>query len=195
MENIDEKKQLSWQERVKNYFSLYKLKTKDIATNAIVAALYVALTYAFYWCSYGMIQFRISEFLILLVFFNPNYIYGLTIGCALANIYSVSMGLTPVDIVFGSLATLISCLLMSPMRHMFFASLIPALMNGLIVGAELTFLMGGNGAFFYVNFGWVFLGEFVVISIFSYALFFALMKKNTAFPKLINAKRNIEFRF
>ena len=133
--------------------------------------------------------------LVLLVFFNPNYVYGLTIGCALANIYSATMGLTPFDILFGSLATLLSCLLMSPMRHMFFASLMPALFNGLIVGAELTFLMGGNGVFFYVNFGWVFLGEFVVISIFSYILFSALMKKNMFFPKLINAKRNLNFKF
>lgn len=186
---------LSVKERLKNYFKLYKLGTRDIAYNAIIAALYVALTYAFYWCSYGMIQFRISEFLIILVFFNPNYIYGLTIGCALANIYSVTMGLTPLDILFGSMATLISCLLMSPMKHLFIATLIPCLANGLIVGAELTFLMGGNGAFFYVNFGWVFLGEFVVISIFGYILFLALMKKNKAFPKLINAKRNLALVF
>ncbi len=193
MEEEIEKKTIK--ERLKEYFSCYKLTTRDIATNALVGALYVALTYAFYWCSYGMIQFRISEFLMLLVFFNPNYIYGLTIGCVLANIYSVTAGLSPLDMVFGSLATLLACLLMSPMRHLFFASLIPALTNGVIVGAELTFLIEGSEVAFWINFGWVFLGELVVVSIFSYTLFMILMKKNKSFPHLINAKRNLDFKF
>ena len=58
--------------------------------------------------SYEFSQFRISEFMNLLVFFNPTYTIGLTLGCLIANLASL-YGVY--DIVFGTLATLISCLL------------------------------------------------------------------------------------
>ena len=98
----------------KKYFACLKLDTKSIARNAIVAALYAVLTYAFFFISYGNLQVRISEFMVLLCFFNPNYIYGLTLGCIVANIYSPAMSAfcSPLDIVIGS-DFLILCLYFS----------------------------------------------------------------------------------
>ena len=52
-----------------------KLKIKDITRLAIVAALYVALTYVSYPFAYGYMQFRISEILVLLCFFRKDYFY------------------------------------------------------------------------------------------------------------------------
>lgn len=110
---------------------------RDVAFNAIVAALYFALTVSFEPISFGAIQFRISEVLVLLCFWRKDLVVGLTIGCVLSNAFSFSYW----DILIGSGATFISCLLMvylSP--RLYIAAIWPVLFNGLIVGAELTWL-------------------------------------------------------
>jgi|GEM_PF-85368 uncharacterized membrane protein len=187
---------------IKEYFHCFKMDTRSIATNAVIAAMYVALTYAFFFMSYTTPQVRISEFLMILPFFNPNYTIGLTIGCFLSNIYSVAYGLTPLDMVFGTLATFISCILESFCRHLIVASVIPAIVNGFVVGYELTFmynvdLSNTNATVYYwVQFGWVFLGEFIAVTIIGYAIFMICTKKaSKTFFKVINAKRNLNFKF
>lgn len=187
----------------RRYLSCFRLRTKDIAANAILAALYVALTYAFYFLSYGPFQCRISEFLMVLCFFNPNYAIGLTIGCALSNIYSITSGLLgPFDILFGSLATLSAGLLMPMVRNFFASTLIPCLTNGIILSLEFTFLLGlsttsglSAGLYFLVQFGWIFLGEFVAISILGYFLFLGLTKKVQGIDKVLNLRLNLDYRF
>ena len=82
-----------------------KNSTKKVATTAVVAALYAALTLGLSFISYGPIQFRLSEVMTLLPLISKEYIVGLTLGCFLANIlgpYGVP------DIIFGTLATFIS---------------------------------------------------------------------------------------
>lgn len=209
-ENLEENKELENNETVfvkktdpiYDYFSCFKLDTKSIATNAIVAAMYVALTYAFFFCSYGQLQVRVSELLMILAFFNPNYIIGLSIGCLIANIYSVTMGLTLLDMLFGTLATFLAGIFMSLCRHLLVATIFPAITNGIIVGAELTFLMNTDltseniPVLYWTNFGFVFLGEIIAVSIIGYAIFMITIKKtNYKFLKVINAKRNLKFIF
>lgn len=186
----------------KIYFNCFKLDTRSIARNAIIAAMYVALTYAFYFCSYGQLQVRISELLMILPFFNPNYTIGLTLGCLLSNIYSVTMGLTPLDMLFGTLATLISCILMSLCRHLLLATIIPGIINGLIIGAELTFMMNVDLSsinvpiLYWTNFGYVMLGEIIAITVLGYIVFVSTIKGSKGkFLKVINAKINLNFRF
>ena len=77
-----------------------------IVQAALIAAIYVVLTYfisAFNLAS-GAIQVRISEALTILPVFTPAAIPGLFIGCLLSNLLT---GCMPLDVVFGSLATLI----------------------------------------------------------------------------------------
>lgn len=71
---------------------------------AMVAALYAALTLLLSPLSYGSMQIRLSEIFNNLAVFNKRYIWALTIGCAIANINS-PLGI--VDIIFGSLGTLL----------------------------------------------------------------------------------------
>ena len=78
--------------------------TYFLAYGAVIAAIYVALTMAFQPISFGPVQFRISEALCILPFFTPAAIPGLFVGCFLSNLFCGAAGL---DIVFGSLATLI----------------------------------------------------------------------------------------
>ena len=181
---------------VRDYFACFKMGTRDIASNAIIAALYVALTYAFAFMSYGNIQVRISEFLMLLCFFNPNYIIGLSLGCLLSSIYSASLGMA-YDMIFGTLATFVSGVLMSLMQQLLFASLIPAIINGFVVGFELWWLVSFEGGwlYFWVQFGWVCLGEILAVSALGLIVFYPLTKRNKSFLKAINAKRNLNYKF
>ena len=63
-------------------------KTNDLIRNAIIAALYAALTISLAPLSYGPIQVRVSEFMTLLAFTNRKCMPGLVLGCFLANIGS-----------------------------------------------------------------------------------------------------------
>ena len=71
---------------------------------AMIAAIYVVLTYIFSPFSFGEVQIRIAEALTILPVFTPAAIPGLFIGCLIGNILG---GAILPDIIFGSLATLI----------------------------------------------------------------------------------------
>ena len=63
-----------------------KLTTRKITQNAVIAAMYFVITLISSPLSFGLIQFRISEFLMLLCFFRKDYVIGVTIGCFLSNL-------------------------------------------------------------------------------------------------------------
>ena len=69
-----------------------KLTVRDLADIAIVAAIYVVLTITppLNAISYGAYQFRISEMMNFLAFYNPKYIIGVTLGCMIANFFIFS---------------------------------------------------------------------------------------------------------
>lgn len=182
----------------KKYFACLKLDTKSIARNAIVASLYAVLTYAFFFISYGNLQVRISEFMVLLCFFNPNYIYGLTLGCIVANIYSPAMSAfcSSLDIVIGTLATFLSCVCISLSRRMLIASFFPAIFNGLLLAWEFSFVAGDYSlVFFWTNAGFVAAGEVIAISILGYAIFMIMARKLKNFQTLVDAKLNLPLKW
>ncbi|MGL5043216.1 MAG: QueT transporter family protein [Culicoidibacterales bacterium] len=80
-----------------------KLKIKDLAQIAIIAALYIVMTLIVPF-SFGPIQFRISEFLNFLVIFDKKYAIGVIIGVFIANLFS----LYGLDLLFGTMHTIIS---------------------------------------------------------------------------------------
>lgn len=117
-------------------------KTKKITRLAIIAGLYAALTIVFSFISYGEIQVRLSEMLIILCFFSKDYILSLTFGCLIANVFS-PFGI--VDCIFGTLATFLSAIFIYISRRyfkfgLFVSCLWPVLFNGIIVGIEIAVL-------------------------------------------------------
>ena len=112
---------------------------KMIVQAAIIAAIYVVLTIAFAPISYGHIQVRISEVLTVLPAFTPAAIPGLFIGCIVANIYG---GAGIIDIVFGSLATLIAAVLSRKMPKRWLVPLPPVVVNGIVIGWVLNYAFG-----------------------------------------------------
>ncbi|AEF24932.1 QueT transporter family protein [Streptococcus parauberis] len=78
---------------------------RDYVQIALVAALYVVLTITppLNAISYGMYQFRVSEMMNFLAFYNKKYIIAVTIGCMIANFYSFGL----IDVFIGGGSTLV----------------------------------------------------------------------------------------
>ena len=146
-------------------------QTKYLVESGLIAALYFCLNFvsSAAGLSYGPIQLRLSEALCLLPVIMPSAVPGLAVGCALANIMS-PYGV--VDVAVGSLATLVAAVLVRRFRNVtwknipFLSALMPVLINGIFVGAEIAFLQPSSGAravTFLVTMGEVALGEILAM--------------------------------
>ena len=167
-----------------------KNKNRFIAVSAVIAALYAGLFYAQSLLLPGTAtmagQFRAAEVLNVLALFTPAAIPGLTIGCIISNLYSIGSGL-PLDMIFGSLATLGATTCMWFLRKVKVGSyplpamLMPAICNGLIIGWEIEFFFI-EGKFEWVGFltqgGLVALGEVGVMLTLGTALYYVIVKRN-----------------
>lgn len=148
-----------------------KISIRKIAFSAVIAAVYAALTILLAPISYGPVQFRISEALTILPFFFPSSVYGLFIGCVISNIFS-SYGI--IDIVFGSLATLLAAVATMYIGKAGKRGPVicaagcfpPVFFNGVVVGAVIAASTAAGKAFwaaFAVNGLQVAFGELVVM--------------------------------
>ena len=122
--------------------NMKNLSVRRLVRCAVIAAVYVVVCLVLAPFSYGAVQVRVAEALCLLPVFGAEYIVGVTLGCFLANM----LGSTVVDVVFGTLATLLACLVTYKLRDIRVkglaipASLPPVVFNMIIVGAfEITF--------------------------------------------------------
>ena len=160
-------------------------RTYKIVTAAIVGAVYASLTLALMPISFGVIQLRISEALCILPFFMPCTAWGLFLGCAAANLIAGNI----MDVIFGSLATLLAALASAYIGKRnhgvtggILACLMPVIFNAVIVGAVITVGYNGmkiseNPGIFAANCGFVALGEAGVLFIIGYPLMRWLPKK------------------
>lgn len=108
---------------------------------AMIAAVYVALTYVFAPISFKEIQVRIAEALTILPVFTPAAIPGLFVGCLIGNTLG---GAAIPDIIFGSLATLAGAFFTWKLRnaHPFLAPVPPIIANTLVVPFVLRYAYG-----------------------------------------------------
>lgn len=157
------------------------LKIKDVLQISIVAAIYIVLTVAVSPLSYGDVQFRVSETLMLLVLYKKRYAISMIIGCLIANLFSP---VGAVDVIFGTLATIVAIIPMLFIKNLEISSIFPSISNGIIVGLELAIVYELPIAFTMFT---VFLGEFVVVSLIGIPLFRAL-EKNSGFMEVLDAE-------
>lgn len=170
--------------------------TQKIVQAAMIAAIYVVLTLlanAFGLANYA-IQVRFSEALTILPFFMPAAVPGLFVGCILSNILT---GCLPLDVIFGSLATLLGALgtyvigrmsrtasnsapknLASAPKHTIYrilAPLPPIIANTLIVPFVLAYVYRFEGSipYFMLTVG---IGEVISCGILGLILLFTLEK-------------------
>lgn len=134
-------------------------KNSTLVLNALIACLYVILTIipllipSLGTFLYGTIQFRLSEILMIFPFFIKKSYLGLFVGCALANYIGMSFGFTmPIDIIIGSLATLLAGYLVSKIKIKALVPIPTILVNAIIVGLMLTFLFPIESMNIFLNF-------------------------------------------
>ena len=146
-----------------------------ISQAAVIAALYVVLTYVFSAFASGVIQVRVSEALTILPAFTPAAIPGLVIGCLLSNTLT---GCVLLDIIFGSVATLIGALGSYALRrHTWLVPIPPIVSNMIIVPFVLRFAYGATDAFPFMI-ATVGAGEIISCYLLGMILYGALKKMN-----------------
>ena len=149
-------------------------KSSFMTHAAMIAAIYVVLTYIFAPFSFGDVQVRIAEALTILPIFTPAAIPGLFIGCLIGNILG---GAILPDILFGSLATLIGAVFTYLLRKksQFLCVLPPIISNTIIVPLILKYAYGMNIpiAFLMLTIG---IGEMISCGVLGLILYYALRK-------------------
>ncbi len=133
----------------------YVNRTRAIAQAGMIAAVYGALTLVTIqflgFLAWGPVQLRVSEALTIVALFTPAAVPGLTIGSVVANLYTFATTGNPLallDVVFGSLGTLLGAMWMWRFRgRKLLALLGPVLSNALIVPAYLPLLVKGFGLY------------------------------------------------
>ena len=129
-----------------------KITTKRLCRAGIIAALYVALTYAFAPFAFGPLQIRPAEALCILVLIYPEAIPALYVGCMLSNLASPFFIF---DVFLGSLATLSAAFVTylvgrfikkTPVK-LILGGLPPVLFNAAVIPLIIVFLCGGGEGF------------------------------------------------
>ena len=153
--------------------------TRLITMGAAIAALYVVLTLianAFGLANYA-IQVRFSEALTILPYFTPVAIPGLFAGCIISNILTGAM---PLDVIFGSLATLIGAIGTNILKKKlpkikWLAPLPPIIANTIVVPFVLAYVYRFEGSipYFMLTVG---IGEVISCGILGMILLFSLEK-------------------
>ncbi|HEY8342427.1 MAG TPA: QueT transporter family protein [Calditerricola sp.] len=110
---------------------------RRLARAAVIAALYVVLTYVLQPISFGQVQFRVSEALAVLPMLWAEAVPALFVGVLLANLSS-PFGLW--DIIGGSLVTLAAAVLTRRWRFTIWGYLSPVVLNALLVSAYLSYV-------------------------------------------------------
>lgn len=160
-------------------------ETRNLVRLALVAAIYAVITVAIPGLSFGSIQFRFSEVLVLLCFYRKDYSIALILGCFIANCFS-PMAL--MDMVFGTLATAIAVIPMFYIKNIWVASFLPVVSNGIIVAIEL-FVCFGNEPPIWFNMITVGAGELVVVTIIGCVLFRLVFERSSRLMEIIGANK------
>ena len=146
---------------MKNFFT-----TKRLCRAGVIAALYVALTYAFGAIAYdaSVIEIRPAEALTILPLFFPEAVPALWIGCMLANLGSQFLAY---DVPIGGLATLVAALLTygtgrlikNNILRVAVGGIFPVLINAFIIPFVII-LCGGSEGFASTSIAyWTFFGS------------------------------------
>ena len=156
-----------------------KLNAKKITRAGIIGAIYAALTLVLYPISFGAVQVRVAEAFCLLPLIFPESIIGLSVGCLIANLF----GNGALDIVFGTLATLVSAILTyfvgkrlkSNALKIFVGGIFPVVINAIVI--PFTFLaISSSVAYYFISAGQIFIGQALAIYLVGTPLYLAILR-------------------
>ncbi|WFA09665.1 QueT transporter family protein [Tissierella sp. Yu-01] len=122
------------------------MKTRYLTKASLIAAIYIVLTliqtlpFPLASLTFGPIQFRLAEGLTLLPLVESAAIPGLFVGCLISNLLiSYYSGFGLIDILGGSLVTLLAAYITSKMKNKYLGMIPPVLLNGLIVSIWVSY--------------------------------------------------------
>ena len=158
--------------------------THRLCRAGVIAALYVALTYAFSPIAFGPFQFRPAEAFCILPLFFPEAIPALFIGCALSNLASPY---AVYDVTIGALTTLLAAFITymvgrfckKELWKFVLGGLPPVLLNAVIIPFVIVFLYEGSEAstaLYFMTAGSILLTQTVWIYGLGSALYFPLKR-------------------
>ncbi len=161
------------------------MKTKDIVIGAMIGAVYVALNLLLIPSSYGPVQFRVAEALTILPLVFPSAIGGIFVGCIISNFFG---GYGIIDIVFGSLASLIAAYttyfigkkIKNPKTAAVLGGIPPIIINAVVMGLVLTYATTNtaDAAPFYIFASQIFISQTGVVYVIGIPLLYLIKKLN-----------------
>lgn len=123
---------------------------KKLVIISMIAAVYTAISLALAPLSFGNIQIRIAEALVILPLIYFPSVYGVILGCYLTNLIGAIMGVNLlgfIDVFVGTMATAISAYLTYRFRNVriknipILSLMMPVIFNGIVVGIELGIVL------------------------------------------------------
>ncbi|MEY3692649.1 MAG: hypothetical protein RLZZ388_820 [Bacillota bacterium] len=120
------------------------MKTQWMTRNALVASIYVVLTLTppLNTLSFFAVQFRVSEALLILVWFRKEYAIGILIGTFFANVFGpLGAGFALLDALFGTIITLLALWIMTKTKPHLIGLIAPILLNGVYLAIFLPFAL------------------------------------------------------
>jgi len=166
------------------------MKIKVIAINAMIAALYIAVSGIIAPFGFTNIQFRVSEMFNHLIVFNKKYLYGIVIGVFFANLFFSPM---KADIIFGVAQSIIA-LLITILVGRYVKNIIKRMVINTLVFTFTMFIIAFE-LYVYLDLGLSFftlwfttaVGEFAVMAI-SIPIIY-LVNKRVHFDKIMRDKK------
>jgi uncharacterized membrane protein len=156
----------------------------SMTRNAMIATLYIVLTLVppLNTLSFLVIQFRVSEALLILVWFRKDYVIGLVIGTFIANVFGpLGGGFSLLDAIFGSLVSFLALQSMLIIKPRWFGFIAPIMLNGLYLAIFLPFALSIEpSAWLGFAFGTYFtvaLGEAAVLILLGLPLFYVIQSQ------------------
>ena len=152
------------------------MANRKLAIYAAIVASYTVISLLLGSLSFGMIQFRVAEVLLVLCLYDKKFIVPVSIGCLVTNFIGIINGLNPLilDLLIGTLATLISGFCVYGCRNIrwfnmpILSLLLPVIINGVLIGLELCFYFPMSPLMLMIYVG---LGEFVSVTILGLLLY------------------------
>ena len=157
------------------------MENKKISLYAIIIASYTCISMLLGTFSFGMIQIRIAELLLVLCLEDLKYVLPVTLGCFLTNLIGILNGSDPMllDLLVGTLATLLSALCVYLFKDFklfnkpILSLLMPVIINGVMVGLELSLYLNLNTLLMML---YVAVGEFISVTILGLLLYEPILK-------------------
>lgn len=152
------------------------MANRKLAIYGIIISIYTAISLLMGSFSFGVIQIRIAEVLLVLCLYDKRFILPITLGCFVTNFIGVINGLNPLimDLIVGTLATLLSCICVYVFRNIKLFNLpllslfLPSLINGIMVGIELSLYFSMNVILLIVYVG---IGELISVMVLGLLLY------------------------